>query len=217
MFGKEALCLGRVLGNDSARAESCLAKKHSTRAKCSGTILIGLNRVWPRGILLGQSVATQVCSGKIMFGQWAFYSGRVLGNDSAWAESCLAKRHSARAECLGKIMLELNPVGSFLRVLLLPLMPLRGKFSNKMFTEDLLELIREYPLPKGWYARLPGLQEPANYGTKFDTGIYEEQVKSGYRLPLHPFALHFFEHYHMAPGQLVPNGWRKFVRLIYLV
>ncbi|KAK2975986.1 hypothetical protein RJ640_000098 [Escallonia rubra] len=86
-----------------------------------------------------------------------------------------------------------------------------------MSTEDLLELIRDYPLPEGSYARLFGLQEPANYGTKFETGIYEEQVKSGYRLPLHPFALRFFEHYRMAPGQLVPNGWRKLAGLIYLV
>ncbi|KAK3036132.1 hypothetical protein RJ639_031713 [Escallonia herrerae] len=89
--------------------------------------------------------------------------------------------------------------------------------SSKMSTEDLLKLIREYSLHEGWYARLPSLQEPANYGTKFETGIYEEQMKSGYRLPLHPFALHFFEHYHMAPRQLVPNGWRKLVGLIYLV
>ncbi|KAK2988891.1 hypothetical protein RJ640_007311 [Escallonia rubra] len=81
-----------------------------------------------------------------------------------------------------------------------------------MSTEDLLELIREYPLPEGWYARLP-----ANYCTKFETGIYEEQVKSGYRLPLHRFALRFFEHYRMALGQLVPNGWRKLRGLIYLV
>ncbi|KAK2967137.1 hypothetical protein RJ640_006106 [Escallonia rubra] len=81
--------------------------------------------------------------------------------------------------------------------------------SSKMSSEDLQDLIREYPLPEGWYARLPGLGEPANYGTKFKTGVYEEQVKSGYRLHLHPFALHFFEHYRMAPGQLVPNGWRK--------
>ncbi|KAK2977631.1 hypothetical protein RJ640_020538 [Escallonia rubra] len=76
-----------------------------------------------------------------------------------------------------------------------------------MSTEDLMELIREYPLP----------EEPANYGTKFETGIYEEHVKSGYRLPLHLFAFRFFEHYRMAPGQLVPNGWRKLVGLIYLV
>ncbi|KAK2988421.1 hypothetical protein RJ640_007714 [Escallonia rubra] len=89
--------------------------------------------------------------------------------------------------------------------------------SNKMSTEDLLELIQKYPLPEGWYASLSGLQEQANYGTKFETRIYEEQVKSGYRLPLHPFALRFFEHYRMAPGQLVPNGWRKFAGLIYLV
>ncbi|KAK3041897.1 hypothetical protein RJ639_002179 [Escallonia herrerae] len=89
--------------------------------------------------------------------------------------------------------------------------------SGKMSTEDLQDLILKYPLLEGWYARLPGLQEPANYGTKFETGIYEEQVKSGYRLPLHPFALRFFEHYRMAPGQLVPNGWRKLAGLIYLV
>ncbi|KAK2973624.1 hypothetical protein RJ640_022272 [Escallonia rubra] len=89
--------------------------------------------------------------------------------------------------------------------------------SSKMSTEDLQDLIQEYPLPEGWYARLPGLGEPANYGTKFETGVYEEQVKSGYRLPLHPFALRFFEHYRMAPGQLVPNGWRKLAGLIYLV
>ncbi|KAK3023671.1 hypothetical protein RJ639_043552 [Escallonia herrerae] len=89
--------------------------------------------------------------------------------------------------------------------------------SGKMSTKDFQDLIREYPLPEGWYARLPGLQEPANYGTKFETGIYEEQVKSGYRLPLHPFALRFFQHYRMAPGQLVPNGWRKLAGLIYLV
>ncbi|KAK2983401.1 hypothetical protein RJ640_001349 [Escallonia rubra] len=80
-----------------------------------------------------------------------------------------------------------------------------------------VELIREYPLPKGWYARLPSLGEPANYGTKFELSVYEEQVKSGYRLPLNPFALRFFEHYRMAPGQLVPNGWRKLAGLIYLV
>ncbi|KAK3033548.1 hypothetical protein RJ639_034009 [Escallonia herrerae] len=89
--------------------------------------------------------------------------------------------------------------------------------SSKMSTEDLVEILREYPLPVGWYARLPGLQEPANYGTKYETGIYEEQVKFGYRLPLHPFTLRFFKHYYMAPGQLVPNGWRKLVGLIYLV
>ncbi|KAK3009592.1 hypothetical protein RJ639_014728 [Escallonia herrerae] len=89
--------------------------------------------------------------------------------------------------------------------------------SSKMSTVDLVELLWEYPLPIGWYARLLSLQEPAKYGTKYETGIYEEQVKSGYRLPLHPFALQFFEHYHMAPGQLAPNGWRKLVGLIYLV
>ncbi|KAK3028439.1 hypothetical protein RJ639_039031 [Escallonia herrerae] len=92
-----------------------------------------------------------------------------------------------------------------------------GKEGGRVVGGSCNDLIREYPLPEGWYARLPGLQEPVNYGTKFETGIYEEQVKSGYRLPLHPFALRFFEHYRMAPWQLVPNGWRKLAGLIYLV
>ncbi|KAK2983452.1 hypothetical protein RJ640_026735 [Escallonia rubra] len=86
-----------------------------------------------------------------------------------------------------------------------------------MTKEELTALIHEYSLPEGWYARVPSLQEPANYGTKFETGIYEVQMKSGYRLPLHPLALEFFKHYCMAPGQLVPNGWRKLIGLVYLV
>ncbi|KAK3000302.1 hypothetical protein RJ639_020951 [Escallonia herrerae] len=89
--------------------------------------------------------------------------------------------------------------------------------SNKMSIEELLKLIRKYPLPEGWYARVLGLQEPANYGIEFETGIYKEQVEFGYRLSLNPFALRFFEHYQMAPGQLFSNGWRKLFGLIYLV
>ncbi|KAK2972508.1 hypothetical protein RJ640_000755 [Escallonia rubra] len=69
--------------------------------------------------------------------------------------------------------------------------------------------------PKPWYTTDEN-SGPANYGTKFETWIYEEQVKSGYRLHLHPFAIRFFEHYRMAPGQLVPNGWSKLAGLIYL-
>ncbi|KAK3003695.1 hypothetical protein RJ639_019203 [Escallonia herrerae] len=147
-------------------------------------------------------------------------------------------RHSARAECSDTILLRqvrVRPRGSLLG------QTARARFysgdvkdqakdqanpkpwytadekSSKMSIEDLLELIREYHLPEGRYAHLPGLQKPTNYGTKFEIGIYEEHVKSGYRLPLHLFALRFSQHYHMALGQLVPNGWRKLVGLIYLV
>ncbi|KAK3013579.1 hypothetical protein RJ639_008758 [Escallonia herrerae] len=86
-----------------------------------------------------------------------------------------------------------------------------------MTKEELEELIREYPLPQSWIARVPELQEPINYGTDWELGIYEEQIRSGYRLSLHPFALKMFDHYKMAPGQLVPNSWRKLVGLIYLI
>ncbi|KAK2989645.1 hypothetical protein RJ640_009688 [Escallonia rubra] len=78
-----------------------------------------------------------------------------------------------------------------------------------MSKEELEALILECPLPEGWYAQVPEFLEPANYRTPWETGIYKEQVRYGYRFPLHPFALRMFKHYHMSPGQLVPNGWRK--------
>ncbi|KAK3018952.1 hypothetical protein RJ639_003594 [Escallonia herrerae] len=48
---------------------------------------------------------------------------------------------------------------------------------------------------------------------KFD----EDTWFSGYKAPMHPFAVAFFNHYKMALGELVPNMWRKLVGLIYLV
>ncbi|KAK3040939.1 hypothetical protein RJ639_028813 [Escallonia herrerae] len=88
---------------------------------------------------------------------------------------------------------------------------------NKMTKESIVELLKEYPLPPPFSARVPALQEPANYGTNLETSVYKGQIRSGYRVPIHPFVVAFFNHYKMAPGQLVPNGWRKLVGLIYLV
>ncbi|KAK3038386.1 hypothetical protein RJ639_030286 [Escallonia herrerae] len=88
---------------------------------------------------------------------------------------------------------------------------------NKMTKASIVELLKEFPLPLPFSARVHALQEPANYGTDLETSVYEGQIRSGYRVPMHPFAVAFFNHYKMAPGQLVPNGWRKLVGLIYLV
>ncbi|KAK2980989.1 hypothetical protein RJ640_023315 [Escallonia rubra] len=88
---------------------------------------------------------------------------------------------------------------------------------NKMTKESIVELLEEIPLPHPFSARVPALQEPANYGTDLETSVYEGQIRSSYRVPTHPFVVAFFNHYKMAPGQLVPNGWRKLVGLIYLV
>ncbi|KAK3010196.1 hypothetical protein RJ639_011947 [Escallonia herrerae] len=87
---------------------------------------------------------------------------------------------------------------------------------NKMTKESIVELLEEIPLPPPFSARVPALQEPANYGTDLETSVYEGQIRSGYRVPMHPFVVTFFNHYKTAPGQLVPNGWRKLVGLIYL-
>ncbi|KAK2979737.1 hypothetical protein RJ640_012657 [Escallonia rubra] len=88
---------------------------------------------------------------------------------------------------------------------------------NKMSKESIIKLLEEFPLPPPFSARVPALQEPANYGTDLETSVYEGQIRSGYRIPMHPFAVAFFNYYRMAPGQLVPNGWRNFFGLIYLV
>ncbi|KAK3006919.1 hypothetical protein RJ639_016774 [Escallonia herrerae] len=88
---------------------------------------------------------------------------------------------------------------------------------NKMTKDSIVELLEEIPLPPPFSAWVPALQELANYGMDLETSVYEGQIRSGYRVPMHPFAVAFFNHYKMALGQLVPNGWRKLVGLIYLV
>ncbi|KAK3008055.1 hypothetical protein RJ639_014152 [Escallonia herrerae] len=227
-----------ILLGQSAQPQFCLSKIMLGRmAFCSNrvlvTILLGQNHARPSGILLRQSARPQFCMGRIVFDsfpQWVPTSGSEVGTlnpqppqpltsqpvqpSSSQPSQPLASQPShylPAKNALGNVKDQAkdkaNPK---------PWYTVDEK-SSKMSTEDLLELIQEYPLPEGWYARLPILQEPANYETRFETEIYEEQVKSGYRLPLHPFALCFFEHYHMASGQLVPNGWRKLDRLIYSV
>ncbi|KAK3031148.1 hypothetical protein RJ639_035146 [Escallonia herrerae] len=179
---------------------------------CSDRILFGIGQSVRTGFcsatvtLFGQSVRTRFCSGRILFGHG--HSVRAECSDTILlGQDSVRPRKNALGDVKDQAEDKANPKPWYTA----------DEKSGKMSTEDLQDLIREYPLREGWYARLPGLQEPANYGTKFETGIYEEQVKSGYRLPLHPFALRFFEQYRMAPGQLVPNGWRKLADLIYLV
>ncbi|KAK3029814.1 hypothetical protein RJ639_038256 [Escallonia herrerae] len=88
---------------------------------------------------------------------------------------------------------------------------------NKMTNKSIIELLEEFPLPPPFSAQVLVLQEPANYGTNFETSVYEGQIKYGYRIPMHLFDVAFFNYYKMAPGQLVPNGWRKLLGLIYLM
>ncbi|KAK3002910.1 hypothetical protein RJ639_019800 [Escallonia herrerae] len=88
---------------------------------------------------------------------------------------------------------------------------------NKMSKHSIVELLEEFSLPLTFTAQVPALQEPANYGTDLETSVNEGQIRSGYRLPMHPYDVAFFNYYNMAPAQLVPNGWRKLLGLIYLV
>ncbi|KAK3019445.1 hypothetical protein RJ639_004896 [Escallonia herrerae] len=201
-----SLSWGRVFGRDSAWARFCSATvtlySQSVRTRsCSGRILFGH----------GHSVRAE-CSDTILLGQdyvrpLPWFPPRVSCSVNVNEQELRIFKKNALGDVKDQAEDKAN---------LKPWYTADEK-SGKMSTEDLQDLIPEYPLPEGWYARLPGLQEPANYGTKFETGIYEEQVKSGCRLSLHPFALRFFEHYRMAPEQLVPNGWRKLTGLIYLV
>ncbi|KAK3023209.1 hypothetical protein RJ639_044009 [Escallonia herrerae] len=196
----------RVFGRDSIRPEFCsavvtLLGQSVRKGFCSDKIQLGH----------GHSVRTE-CSDTILLGQDSvrplpWFPPRVSFSINVFERELRIFKKNALGDVKDQADDNANPKPWYTA----------DEKSGKMSTEDLQDLIREYPLPEGWYARLPGLQEPANYGTKFETGIYEEQVKSGYRLPLHPFALRFFEHYRMAPWQLVPNCWRKLAGLIYLV
>ncbi|KAK3031251.1 hypothetical protein RJ639_035551 [Escallonia herrerae] len=225
MLGQVALCQGRELGHNSAlaellldqmafcplpghnsaRAKLCSAKCHPAWAECLAIILLRQNCARPSGILLRQSARPQFCSCRInrfqlqkvnlelqihnlhslqLHNQYSLrlhnlHSLRLynLHNLRLHNLHILCPRKNALRDVKDQAEDKANPMPWYTA----------DEKSSKMSTGDLLELIQDYPLPKG------------------------------YRLPLHPFALRFFEHYHMAPGQLVPNGWRKFAELIYLV
>ncbi|KAK3024167.1 hypothetical protein RJ639_043744 [Escallonia herrerae] len=215
---------------------------HSAQAECSDTILFGKDSVLPlpwfpprvsffinvfeRNLRIFKFLYSSACDTCVVDEPLRFLRNENMSETSASVSSSEESSSSSSSERVltsgsevGTSDPQLPQASTFQPLTSQPLPPSSSQPSHSLSRKNALgdNLIREYPLPEGWYARLPGLQEPANYGTKFETGIYEEQVKSGYRLPLHPFALRFFEHYRMAPGQLVPNGWRKLAGLIYLV
>ncbi|KAK3001097.1 hypothetical protein RJ639_020683 [Escallonia herrerae] len=87
-------------------------------------------------------------------------------------------------------------------------------FRKKNALGDVKEQADNKTNPKPWYT---ADEKSGKMSTKdLQNLIREYPLPEGW-LPLHPFALHFFEHYCMAPGQLDPNGWRKLAGLIYLV
>ncbi|KAK3029329.1 hypothetical protein RJ639_038427 [Escallonia herrerae] len=234
LFGQNSarplsLCSGRVFGRDSVRTEFCsafvtllgqsvrtgfcsdrilLGLCHSARAECSDRILFGQNSARPLSLCSGSEVGTSNPQLPLASTSHPFQpsTSQPLPPSSSQPSHSLSRKNTL-GDVKDQADDKANPKPWYTA----------DEKLGKMSIEDLQDLIWEYPLPEGWYTRLPGLQEPTNYGTKFETGIYEEQVKSGYRLPLYPFALRFFEHYRMAPGQLVLNGWRKLAGLIYLV
>ncbi|KAK3006480.1 hypothetical protein RJ639_016081 [Escallonia herrerae] len=221
---RKGFCSNRILlGRCHSAGAECsdrilFGHCHSARAECSDTIMFGQNSVRPRSLcsgrvfghdsawarfcsatvtLFGKSVRTRFCSGKILIGHGHSVPAEcsdtiLLGKESVFATDTLFRQSVWTRFCSGRILF--------------------GYYLGSLH-KTCPKLQRLFLCPKR-VVHLPGLQEPTNYGTKFET---EEQVKSGYRLHLHPFALRFFEHYRMAPGQLVPNGWRKLAGLIYLV
>ncbi|KAK3020147.1 hypothetical protein RJ639_003255 [Escallonia herrerae] len=78
--------------------------------------------------------------------------------------------------------------------------------SSKMSTNDLVELFREYPLPKGWYARLPNLQEPAHYGTKYFFVGRSDKGKLPFDREWNPYCKDFEN-----PGKPAPNNLTKHI------
>ncbi|KAK3006150.1 hypothetical protein RJ639_015493 [Escallonia herrerae] len=224
-----------------------LGRCHSARAKCSDKILFGQNYARPWSLCSGRvfgldSVRIEFCSPVVTlleqsvqttssFSLFPSLGRKHVRNFSvnSSSEESNSSSSSERVPTSGSEVGTSNPQlplpstsHPFQPSTSQPLPPSSSQPSHSLSRKNALGDVKDQAdirlIPNlGWYARLPGLQEPPNYGTKFETGVYEEQVKSGYRLPLHLLALRFFEHYRMAPGQLVPNGWRKLAGLIYLV
>ncbi|KAK1604641.1 hypothetical protein QYE76_028314 [Lolium multiflorum] len=46
--------------------------------------------------------------------------------------------------------------------------------------------------------------------------VYADALEAGMRLPLHPFYVMVLSHYGIAPGQLMPNGWRALAGFVVL-
>ncbi|KAK3022255.1 hypothetical protein RJ639_047805, partial [Escallonia herrerae] len=82
--------------------------KAGTKAQLSRAANNAQNCARSSGILLGQSARPQFCSGRIVLGQVAFCSGRVLSHNSARAELCSIKWHSAWVECSSTILIGQN-------------------------------------------------------------------------------------------------------------
>ncbi|GJN24277.1 hypothetical protein PR202_gb12010 [Eleusine coracana subsp. coracana] len=47
--------------------------------------------------------------------------------------------------------------------------------------------------------------------------VYADALDAGMRLPLHPFYAKLLRHYGLAPSQLVPNSWRRYMAAFVLL
>ncbi|KAK3000911.1 hypothetical protein RJ639_021380 [Escallonia herrerae] len=186
--------------DDILFGQNVLGFLDSARSECSDGIL-------PRQNVLGLlHSARGECSDGILLGENVLgllhSAGGECSDGILLGENVLGLLHSAGGECSDGILFGQNVIGL--------LHSARGECSDG----DVKDQAEDKAIPKPWYTA----DEKSSKMSAEDLQelIREYPLPAGW-LPLHPFALRFFEHYHMAPGQLVPNGWRKLAGLIYLV
>lgn len=74
--------------------------------------------------------------------------------------------------------------------------------------DDVSRLSSQYSIPVEFEIRIPGEADRANDPGPGQLCLYEESLKAGLRLPLHPFVVGVLRGFHLAPAQLAPNAWR---------
>ena len=90
--------------------------------------------------------------------------------------------------------------------------PLHTLSESCFLKESHLKGFRKgFQFPKGTSIRLPRLGEKACNFAHGEVCLYEADFLCGLRFPVHPFIMHLLNEFQIAPGQLVPNAWRKII------
>ncbi|KAM0918535.1 hypothetical protein ACQ4PT_009038 [Festuca glaucescens] len=81
--------------------------------------------------------------------------------------------------------------------------------------ETLRAICRKYSIPDDFTPVIAGDRSP-RAPPPGSVVVYADALEAGMRLPLHPFYVTVLSHYGIAPGQLMPNGWRALAGFVVL-
>ncbi|KAL2453828.1 Uncharacterized protein Adt_48671 [Abeliophyllum distichum] len=77
-------------------------------------------------------------------------------------------------------------------------------------------MLKKYELPPGYLYRVPNPSERIPGSDPREVVVYRDSMTAGFRFPLHPLFISFFNKFHVTPGQFTPNSWRISTYFLYL-